>query len=92
MLVLQRNRGILTGWIVGVLAIAGIIACFVTYGVEARLVFPPTTFDALGPQEPVPGLEPGFVLTIARDRVYKNIAAAQEVFQTGEFGQLAVVG
>ncbi len=36
MLVLQRNRGILTGWIVGVLAIAGIIACFVTYGVEAR--------------------------------------------------------
>lgn len=36
MLVLQRNRGILTGWIVGVLAVAGIIACFVTYGVEAR--------------------------------------------------------
>ncbi|MDQ6604122.1 MAG: HAMP domain-containing histidine kinase [Chloroflexota bacterium] len=36
MLVLQRNRGILTGWIVGVLAIAGIVACFVTYGVEAR--------------------------------------------------------
>src|SRR5438270_1183681 len=36
MLVLQRNRGILTGWIVGVLAVAGIVACFVIYGVEAR--------------------------------------------------------
>lgn len=36
MLALQRNRGIMTGWIVGVLAIAGIIACFLTYGVEAR--------------------------------------------------------
>jgi signal transduction histidine kinase len=36
MLALQRNRGILTGWIVGVLAIAGIVACFLIYGVEAR--------------------------------------------------------
>jgi len=36
MLALQRNRGIMTGWIVGVLAIAGIIACFLAYGVEAR--------------------------------------------------------
>ncbi len=36
MLVLQRNRGILTGWIVGVLAVAGIVACFLIYGVEAR--------------------------------------------------------
>lgn len=36
MLALQRNRGILTGWIVGVLAVAGIIACFLTYGIEAR--------------------------------------------------------
>ena len=36
MLALQRNRGTLTGWIVGVLAIVGIVACFLTYGVEAR--------------------------------------------------------
>lgn len=36
MLVLQRNRGILTGWIVGVLAVAGIVACFLIYSVEAR--------------------------------------------------------
>ena len=36
MLVLQRNRGIFTGWIVGVFAVAGIVACFLTYGVEAR--------------------------------------------------------
>ena len=35
-LVLQRNRGIFTGWIVGALAVAGIIACFLIYGVEAR--------------------------------------------------------
>lgn len=36
MLVLQRNRGIFTGWIVGALAVAGIVACFLIYGVEAR--------------------------------------------------------
>jgi signal transduction histidine kinase len=36
MLVLQRNRGMFTGWIVGVLAVAGIVACFATYSVEAR--------------------------------------------------------
>ena len=36
MLVLQRNRGTFTGWIVGVLAVAGIVACFLIYGVEAR--------------------------------------------------------
>ncbi|MCA1668357.1 MAG: HAMP domain-containing histidine kinase [Thermomicrobia bacterium] len=36
MLALQRNRGTLTGWIVGVLAVAGIVACFIIYGVEAR--------------------------------------------------------
>ncbi len=36
MLILQRHRGILTGWIVGVLAVAGIIACFLTYSIEAR--------------------------------------------------------
>lgn len=36
MLILQRNRGILTGWIVGVLAVVGIVASFITYSVEAR--------------------------------------------------------
>lgn len=36
MLALQRNRGILTGWIVGALAVAGIVACFLIYGIEAR--------------------------------------------------------
>lgn len=36
MLVLQRNRGILTGWIVGALAVVGIVASFITYSVEAR--------------------------------------------------------
>jgi signal transduction histidine kinase len=36
MLVLQRNRGTFTGWIVGALAVAGIVACFLIYSVEAR--------------------------------------------------------
>src|SRR5947207_13099280 len=36
MLALQRNRGILPGWIGGVLVIAGIVACFLICGVEAR--------------------------------------------------------
>ena len=62
------------------------------YGVDAQVVFPPTTVDLYGLHEVVPGLQPGFVLTIARDRGYKNIGAAQGIFRTGEFGQLVVVG
>lgn len=62
------------------------------YGVEADVVFPPLAMDPTGAQEPVPGIEPGFVLTIARARGYKNVDLGRLVFAGGGLGQLVVVG
>ncbi len=47
----------------------------VAYGRDAEILFPPVTVDTGGPAEPVPGLEPGFVLTVSRLLPYKNVDA-----------------
>ncbi|MBX9245976.1 glycosyltransferase [Actinotalea ferrariae] len=49
-----------------------------TYGIDAEVLHPPVSIDAQGEQEPVPGVEPGFWLTIARGRGYKNTHAVVE--------------
>lgn len=43
-----------------------------TYGRDAPIIPPPSLLDPLGEQRPVPGLAPGFLLTIGRARGYKN--------------------
>jgi glycosyltransferase involved in cell wall biosynthesis len=62
------------------------------YGRDALLVPPPVMIDVTGPREPIEGVEPGFLLTVARARGYKNtdvvIDAMSEL--TGE--RLVVVG
>lgn len=62
------------------------------YGVDAQVIHPPLSLTADGPMEPVEGIEPGFVLTVARDRGYKNVNVARRVFGAGGLGQLVVVG
>ena len=62
------------------------------YGLEAQVVHPPVSLSVDGPVEEVPGLEPGFVLIIARSRSYKNVSTARRVFGAGGLGQLVVVG
>jgi glycosyltransferase involved in cell wall biosynthesis len=42
------------------------------YGIEAAIVPPPISLGPDGPQEPVPGVEPGYLLTVSRSRGYKN--------------------
>ena len=42
------------------------------YGIRAEIVSPPRGVDPSGPQEPVPGVVPGFLLTVGRSRGYKN--------------------
>ncbi len=42
------------------------------YGIESEILHPPVSLLADGPQEPVPGLQPGYFLTVARSRGYKN--------------------
>ena len=43
------------------------------YGIEAEVIAPPLSLDVGGPLEPVPGLEPGFLLNVSRQRGYKNV-------------------
>lgn len=63
-----------------------------TYGIDADVVFPPTSLDVEGAQAPVEGLEPGFFLLIARARGYKNIGAVIRLFEAKNLGTLAIVG
>lgn len=62
------------------------------YGRDALLVPPPVTIDVTGPREPVEGIEPGFLLTVARARGYKNTDVVVDAVHrlTGE--RLVVVG
>jgi glycosyltransferase involved in cell wall biosynthesis len=48
------------------------------YDIEAPVVHPPIAIDPGGEQAAVPGVEPGFLLTIGRDRGYKNTAAVAD--------------
>ena len=48
------------------------------YGIDAAVVHPPIVVDPGGEQTAVPGVDPGFLLTIGRGRGYKNTAAVAE--------------
>lgn len=62
-----------------------------TYGLDSDVVYPPVSFDSGGVQEPVRGLSPGYWLTVARGRGYKNVGAIVDaVAKLGE--RLVVVG
>ncbi len=62
------------------------------YGVDAEVLPPPVSIDVTGPQTPVEGLEPGFWLTVARGRGYKNVDAVIDGVTALGDGQLAIVG
>jgi len=62
------------------------------YGISARVVFPPVGIDDDGPVEPVPGVEPGFFLTIGRCRGYKNTRAICEATERVDTARLICVG
>jgi glycosyltransferase involved in cell wall biosynthesis len=62
------------------------------YGIKATVLHPPGGLDASGPVEAVPGLEPGFFLTVARLLPYKNVGAIVEAFRGLPGSRLVVVG
>lgn len=62
------------------------------YGRPADLLHPPVTLDASGPQDPVPGLEDGFLLSVSRRRGYKNVETVCEVVEQLPDERLVVVG
>ena len=62
------------------------------YGIRARVVPPPIGIVSNGPNEPVPGLKPGFFLTVARLLPYKHVAETVEAFRNRPTSRLVVVG
>jgi glycosyltransferase involved in cell wall biosynthesis len=63
------------------------------YGIEAEVVHPPVTIDPSDSQEAIPGLAPGFWLTVSRPRGYKNVeAVAEAVERLGGDHRLVIVG
>lgn len=62
------------------------------YGIDADVVPPPTTFCAEGPQSPIAGIEPGYVIAVSRLLGYKNISAVVDAFARLPGQRLVVVG
>ncbi len=64
----------------------------VAYGRDAEVVPPPIAFDASGPQQAIPYLRPGFLLSVSRLIGHKNVDAVVEAFATLPDLRLVVVG
>ncbi len=62
------------------------------YGIDAEVVPPPVDVDPGGVQEPIAGLEPGFVLCVSRLLAYKNVEAVTSAFSQLPGQRLVVVG
>ena len=62
------------------------------YGIDAEVLHPPSSLDPDGPAEPVPDIEPGFLLTVARLLPYKHVAETVDAFRLLPGHRLVVVG
>jgi glycosyltransferase involved in cell wall biosynthesis len=62
------------------------------YGIEADVLFPPPALVPGGAEDPLPGVEPGFLLTVARLMPYKNIDLVIEAVRSLDGPELVVVG
>jgi glycosyltransferase involved in cell wall biosynthesis len=61
------------------------------YGRSAPIVHPPTNLGG-GDGEPVPGIEPGFLLVVSRRRGYKHVSIVCEAVEKMPGERLVVVG
>lgn len=62
------------------------------YGIAAEIVPPPPAMSPEGPERPVDGLEPGFVLCVARLLPYKNVDKVIQAMRLLPDQRLVVVG
>lgn len=62
------------------------------YERPAQVLHPPIGIDAEGEQRPVEGVEPGYWLTVARGRAYKNVDAVLEGVTAVPGERVVVVG
>jgi glycosyltransferase involved in cell wall biosynthesis len=61
------------------------------YGIDAITIPPPSSLGPTGPDEPVAGIEPGYILCVSRLLPYKNVGAVIEAFR-GSGERLVIVG
>lgn len=62
------------------------------YGIEAEILPPPPAMLPDGPETPVEGVEPGFLLCVARLLPYKNVDVVIEAVRRTPGARLVVVG
>ena len=62
------------------------------YGIDAEVLAPPVTVDVAAPAEPVPGIEPGYLLCVSRLLGYKRVDAIVEACARLPAERLVVVG
>lgn len=62
------------------------------YGVDATVLPPPVHVDTAGTQRALPGIEPGFLLSVGRLLSYKNVDAVVAAMAELPDQQLVVVG
>ena len=77
-------------YVVNSSAVAGRVRS--AYGIESRVVPPARGLTPDGPMQPIPGIEPGFLLTISRPRNYKHTDAVCEAVASLPDERLVVVG
>ena len=63
-----------------------------TYGIEATIVPPSRGISPTGPQTPVDGVDPGFLLTIGRERGYKHTESICRAVASVASERLVAVG
>ncbi len=62
------------------------------YGIEAEVLAPPVAWMVDADRLALPGVDPGFYLTVARGRAYKNVLIVCEAIEEMEDARLVVVG
>ena len=62
------------------------------YGIDAEVVPPPVAIDIDGPEQPVEGIEPGFLPAVTRLLAYKHVGAIVDAMSTLPGERLVVVG
>jgi glycosyltransferase involved in cell wall biosynthesis len=62
------------------------------YGIDAAVVPPASGLAADGPQEPLPGIDPGFLLTVGRPRSYKRTELVADAVASLPAERLVIVG
>jgi glycosyltransferase involved in cell wall biosynthesis len=62
------------------------------YGIDAEVIPPASGLSADGPQQPLPGIDPGFLLTVSRPRSYKHTQVVGDAIASLPGERLVIVG